>query len=81
MVPVYEDGLAHFYVPADRNIYFQALDKNFMELQRERTYVNYRPGEKRSCVGCHEQPNSLPAAQRSAMAMTRTPAMPGLRPG
>ena len=81
VVPVYEDGSAHFYVPADRNIYFQALDKNFMELQRERTYVNYRPGEKRSCVGCHEQPNNLPAAQRSTIAMKRTPVMPGPQPG
>ena len=47
VVPVYEDGSAHFLVPADKNIYFEALDENFMELQRERTYVNYRPGETR----------------------------------
>ncbi len=81
VVPVYEDGSAHFYVPADRNIYFQALDENFMEVQRERTYVNYRPGEQRSCIGCHEQPNSLPVAQRSATAMKRGPVMPGPQPG
>jgi hypothetical protein len=81
VVPVYEDGSAHFYVPADRNIYFQALDENFMELQRERTYVNYRPGEKRSCVGCHEQPNNLPAVQRSTVAMRTAPVMPGPQPG
>jgi hypothetical protein len=81
VVPVYEDGSAHFYVPADRNIYFQALDENFMELQRERTYVNYRPGERRSCVGCHEQPNNLPAAQGSAIAMKKAPVMPGPQPG
>jgi hypothetical protein len=77
IVPVYEDGSAHFYVPADRNIYFQALDENFMELQRERTYVNYRPGEKRSCVGCHEKPNNLASKQGSAIAMKKAPVMPG----
>ena len=81
VVPVYEDGSAHFYVPADRNVYFQALDENFMELQRERTYVNYRPGEKRSCVGCHEKPNNLPAKHGSAIAMERAPVMPGPQPG
>ena len=73
VVPVEEDGSAHFLVPAGRSIFYQALDENFMEVQRERTYVNYRPGEQRSCIGCHEQPNSLPVAQRSATAMAREP--------
>ena len=45
------DGSAYFEVPADRNLFLQALDKDFRELQRERTYVNYRPGEVRSCTG------------------------------
>jgi len=81
IVPVYEDGSAHFYVPADRNIYFQALDENFMELQRERTYVNYRPGERRSCVGCHEKPSSLPSSGKTAIAMKKGPIMPGPQPG
>jgi len=81
IVPVYEDGSAHFYVPADRNIYFQALDQNFMELQRERTYINYRPGETRSCVGCHEKANSLPLDKGSVIAMAKPPVMPGPQPG
>ncbi|MHC4521624.1 MAG: HzsA-related protein, partial [Planctomycetota bacterium] len=81
VVPVYEDGSAHFYVPADRNIYFQALDENFMELQRERTYVNYRPGERRSCVGCHEKPSGIPPVRVAAMAMQKAPVMPGPQPG
>ena len=82
VVPVEKDGSAHFYVPADRNIYFQALDENYMELQRERTYVNYRPGEKRSCVGCHETPNQLPPADSGVpMALKKPPSMPGPQPG
>ncbi len=55
VVPVEPDGSANFMVPADRNIFFQALDEDFREIQRERTYVNYKPGEIRSCTGCHEQ--------------------------
>lgn len=60
VVPVEPDGSAHFVVPANRNIFFQALDENFREIQRERTYVNYAPGEVRSCSGCHGQSNRTP---------------------
>ncbi|GAF73219.1 unnamed protein product, partial [marine sediment metagenome] len=82
VVPVEADGSAHFLVPADRCIYFQALDENYMELQRERTYVNYRPGEKRSCVGCHETPNNSPPSRtRMALALKRPPSKPGPQPG
>ena len=92
IVPVEEDGSAHFYVPADRNVFFQALDGDYQELQRERTYVNYRPGEIRSCVGCHETPQdngggvvksggASPATvdARSAAGRDERAAMPGLR--
>jgi hypothetical protein len=85
VVPVEADGSACFYVPADRNIYLQALDENYMELQRERTYVNYRPGETRSCVGCHERPNELTTAARRPtpppLAMGRPPRTPQAQPG
>ena len=64
VVPVEKDGSAHFLVPANRSIFFQALDENFRELQRERTYVNYAPGEVRSCTGCHGQSNRTRVAGR-----------------
>ncbi len=81
-VPVDEDGSAHFLVPADKNIFFQVLDEDFMEVQRERTFVNYRPGEVRSCVGCHEKSQEIPATgSRLPTAMTRDPDMPGPLPG
>ena len=82
IVPVEADGSAQFYVPADRNIYFSALDQNFLELQRERTYVNYRPGESRSCVGCHETPGDAPpSATHSPLAASHPPVMPQPQPG
>ncbi len=82
IVPVEKDGSAHFYVPANRNIYFQALDENYMELQRERTYVNYMPGEVRSCVGCHETPNTSPSLVAGRpIAFDESPVMPGPQPG
>ena len=51
---VRKDGSAFFIVPAKRNLFFQALDENYMELHRMRTFINLTPGENRSCIGCHE---------------------------
>ena len=63
---VHEDGSASFTVPANKNLYFQALDENYMELHRMRTFINLMPGEKRSCVGCHEVRRKAPSLRRTA---------------
>ena len=82
VVPVEEDGSAHFMVPADKNIFFQVLDENYIEVQRERTYVNYRPGETRTCVGCHELPEDPPPSDVAPpLALRRPPDRPGPQPG
>jgi len=80
VVPVLEDGSAYFTVAANKNIYFEALDKNFMEIQRMRTYVNFRPGEKRSCVGCHRW-RQLAPGNKGAMALRHPPSKPQAQPG
>ena len=82
VVPVEKDGSAYFTVPANRNIFFQALDENFTEVQRERTYVNYRPGEVRSCVGCHGRSNRTVRARgnQTTIATTRPPSTPQPQP-
>jgi len=80
IVPVYEDGSAYFTVPTDRNIYFQVLDEDYMEVQRQRTYINYRPGEKRSCIGCHEM-RQLAPANKPVMALRYPPSEPAPQPG
>ena len=82
IVPVYEDGSAYFVVPARKNIFFQVLDENFMELQRERTFVNYMPGETRSCVGCHEKNiDAPPQSKKTPMALLHPAHRPGPQPG
>jgi hypothetical protein len=82
IVPVYEDGSAHFLVPADKNIYFQALDENYLEIQRERTYINYQPGEIRSCAGCHEKPKDAPRPSGAKpIALLHPPSKPQPQPG
>lgn len=80
IVPVQPDGSALFTVPARRNLFFQALDENFMEIQRMRTFVDFQPGEQRSCVGCHEHRNRAPATRR-LLAMQSPPARLQPQPG
>ncbi|MCF6286881.1 MAG: hypothetical protein L3K26_17085, partial [Candidatus Hydrogenedentes bacterium] len=81
VVPVEADGSAYFKVPANRNIFFQALDENFMEIQRERTYVNYKPGEVRSCIGCHGRSNHATLVERgNPIALNRAPSTPQAQP-
>ena len=62
---VHEDGSAYFTVPAEENIFFQALDENYMQLQHMATFINLMPGEKRSCIGCHEQRRKAPGLARA----------------
>ena len=80
IVPVREDGSACFVVPARKNLFFQALDENFMEVQRMRSFVNFQPGETRSCIGCHE-PKSAAPASRLPSALLQAPVRPGPQPG
>jgi hypothetical protein len=80
VVPVEADGSAYFTVPADKNIYLEALDENYMEVQRMRTYVNCRPGESRSCIGCHQQ-RELAPPRSVPLALGHEPAAPQPQPG
>ncbi len=63
LVPVSEDGSATFDVPAGKVLYFEVLDEQFNELQRMRSVVQLQAGEKRSCIGCHENRRSTPIPQ------------------
>jgi len=69
---VHEDGSACFEVPAGENIFFQALDENYMQLQHMPTFINMKPGEKRSCIGCHEHRRQAPSMTPThTLAMSR----------
>ena len=82
VVPVEKDGSACFEVPANRDIFFQALDANFREIQRERTYVNYKPGAVRSCTGCHGESarSTPPVLAETPLALQRAPSVPQPQP-
>lgn len=74
-VPVEEDGSASFEVPANRAVFFVALDENDMSVKRMQSFVSVAPGEVTSCVGCHENRVKAPASPRpgALMAMKRAP--------
>lgn len=59
-VPVEADGSAHFTVPARRPVLFQLMDKDGMAYQTMRSVTYLQPGEKVSCVGCHEPQKNTP---------------------
>jgi len=59
-VDVTDDGSATFRIPANKPIYFIALDEKGRGVQRMRSFTHMRPGEVQSCVGCHEERNETP---------------------
>jgi len=69
-VAVAEDGSANFLVPAGKVLYFQLLDAEYNELQRMRSVVQLQPGERRTCIGCHEDRHCSPPGS-PGMAMAR----------
>jgi len=76
-VKVEDDGSAHFRVPVDTSLYFQALDAQQMELRRMRSHVTFQPGEVRGCTGCHESRLRTPQQQwRPRLALNREPETP-----
>ncbi len=71
-VPVPEDGSVAFKVPASTPISVQPLDEDGKALQLMRSWYTAMPGEKASCVGCHEQPKDTPLV-RYETAAVKTP--------
>jgi formylglycine-generating enzyme required for sulfatase activity len=70
--PVDDDGSASFTVPANTPFSVQPLDKDGRALQLMRSWTVAMPGERLSCVGCHENRNTPPSLN-PASAMLRQP--------
>ena len=58
-VPIDAGGSALFKVPANTPIALQPLDENGKEIQLMRSWFTAMPGEILSCIGCHEDQNSI----------------------
>lgn len=72
--PVEEDGSAHFVVPANREIFFQALDSRGLAVQSMRSSTYLQKGQQLVCMGCHEPRSHAPLGSASTpLAMRRAP--------
>ncbi len=71
-VPIAEDGSANFLAPAGKVLYFQLLDAEYNELQRMRSVIQLQPGERRSCIGCHDNRHASPPPD-AGLALTQPP--------
>ncbi len=83
-VDVEEDGSAIFKVPANTPISMQPLDSEGRAIQWMRSWTTAMPGEVVSCVGCHEDQNSVVPPKR-VIASTKSPSklvapVDGVRP-
>jgi hypothetical protein len=74
-VPIEPDGSAHFELPANRPLFFIALDAKNQSVKRMHSFLSVMPGERLSCVGCHEDRVKTPtiAVGRVVAAMKRGP--------
>ncbi len=69
-VPVEDDGSAQFRMPANTPVSFQPLDAEGRALQIMRSWTVAMPGERLSCIGCHESQN-MPPPRKKTTAMFR----------
>lgn len=72
-VPVESDGSAFMKLPALRSLFFVALDENDRSVKRMQSFVTVQPGERTSCVGCHEQRSRTAPVGSSLLALGRPP--------
>jgi hypothetical protein len=69
--PIYEDGSASFRVPAKTPLYFQILDENGHAIQTMRSWSTLQPGEVFSCIGCHEDKNTIVSTPAQTIALQK----------
>ena len=68
-VPVMPDGSFHVTLPADTPLSFQTLDRYGVAVRTMRSWIWLRPWNRRTCVGCHADPELAPP-NRAPQAMT-----------
>jgi len=69
-VPLGADGSFYVEVPADRLIHCQILDSDRRVVGNQLIWMYARPGETRSCVGCHEMPDTAGVALAPAVPVS-----------
>lgn len=70
-VPVEPDGSAFMELPANRPVFFVAVDKNGNAVKRMHSFTSVMPGETTSCIGCHEERKTAVPAKVALMALKK----------
>lgn len=68
VAPLAPDGSFYIETPADRLMHFQVLDSDRRVVGNQLTWIYTRPGENRSCAGCHENPHTAPPTRGASAA-------------
>jgi hypothetical protein len=74
-LPVQADGSFMAEVPANVPLGFETLDVDHRVLRRETPMTWVRPGENRSCIGCHEPRNRSPRNHRPLAVSVPVPCL------
>jgi hypothetical protein len=74
-VPVESDGSAYFRAPVNREIMFQLLDGQGVTYKSMSSGTYVHPGEKLSCIGCHEHKHRSYTSQELPLALQRPPSL------
>ena len=64
-VPVESDGSACFEAPAGRSLFLTLLDENGLAIKQMRSFMTVMPGERVSCIGCHEKADNIATTLRA----------------
>jgi len=68
------DGSVHFRVPANIEIFFQAVDADGVAVQSMRSATYAKPGERLVCRGCHDRRHRAPAIPKTVpLALRKAP--------
>jgi hypothetical protein len=73
-VPVEADGSVYCEAPVNKALLFQLLDEKGMAIATMRSLTYVHPGERLSCVGCHEDKwEAIPPPSGVPLALRRPP--------
>ena len=72
--PVHPDGSSYFEIPANTPVSLQPLDAEGKALQLKRSWMVGMPGERVSCVGCHDDQNNGTLVMKLTAAQQLPPA-------
>ncbi len=73
VVPLASDGSFFIEAPADVPLALQAVDAEGRSELNEMSWIYVRPGERRSCLGCHHPRRATPPAGIAEAQALKTP--------